>query len=116
MWLCLISESATARNKLYVRQKSRNFLPSGYGLGYACLLCWAFTTRFALSNPIQIAFLFRALPVQKGRHIMPLRSSVLALLALLSLALLRPAQAQVTAAPALMNFQGRLAKPDGTPV
>ena len=47
---------------------------------------------------------------------MRLRACSLALLGLLGLAALRPVQAQVTAAPALMNFQGRLAKPDGTPV
>ena len=37
-------------------------------------------------------------------------------LAGLMLALSAPSFAQVTAAPPLMNFQGRLAKPDGTPV
>ena len=40
----------------------------------------------------------------------------IASLAGLMLALSAPAFAQVTAAPPLMNFQGRLAKPDGTPV
>jgi hypothetical protein len=40
----------------------------------------------------------------------------LALLGLLSLTALCPVRAQVSAAPALMNFQGRLAKPDGTPL
>src|SRR5262245_8937263 len=44
------------------------------------------------------------------------RYAVFALLGLLSLATLSPAHAQVVAAPSLMNFQGRLAKPAGTPV
>src|SRR5262245_28977958 len=47
---------------------------------------------------------------------MRLRHSALALLGLLSLAILTPVQAQVIAPPQLVNFQGRLAKPDGTPV
>src|SRR6185295_3750197 len=40
----------------------------------------------------------------------------LSFLALLGLVALSPVQAQVSATPSLMNFQGRLAKPDGTPV
>jgi hypothetical protein len=40
----------------------------------------------------------------------------MSLLGLLGLAALSPVQAQVLAAPSLMNFQGRLARPDGTPV
>src|SRR5262245_824476 len=43
-------------------------------------------------------------------------SVTLALLGLLCLTARCPLQAQVTAAPALINFQGRLARPDGTPV
>jgi len=38
------------------------------------------------------------------------------LLTLAALALVTPAVAQVSAVPAAMNFQGRLAKPDGAPV
>jgi hypothetical protein len=47
-----------------------------------------------------------------------MKTSILSmsLLGLLGLAALSPVQAQVIAAPPLMNFQGRLAKPDGTPV
>src|SRR5262245_25315246 len=44
------------------------------------------------------------------------RPLTLGLLALLGLVALSPVQAQVAAAPSLMNFQGRLAKPDGAPV
>src|SRR5262249_53298818 len=40
----------------------------------------------------------------------------LSLLALLALLTITPTQAQVVAAPAKMTFQGRLTKPDGTPV
>jgi hypothetical protein len=40
----------------------------------------------------------------------------LALLGLLGLAALSPVQAQIIVAPDKMNFQGRLTKPDGTPV
>jgi hypothetical protein len=47
---------------------------------------------------------------------MYLRPVSLSILALLGLVALSPVQAQVSAAPSLMNFQGRLAKPDGTPV
>jgi hypothetical protein len=47
---------------------------------------------------------------------MRLRHCSLALLGLLGLTVFSPVQAQVAAAPTLMNFQGRLAKPDGTPV
>jgi hypothetical protein len=53
---------------------------------------------------------------QKGKHTMYLRPVSLSILALLGLVALSPVQAQVSAAPSLMNFQGRLAKPDGTPV
>jgi hypothetical protein len=42
--------------------------------------------------------------------------SSLALLGLLGLAALSPIQAQVIAPPQLIHFQGRLARPDGTPV
>jgi hypothetical protein len=43
------------------------------------------------------------------------RSLALALVALLSL-LAMGAKAQISAAPSLMNFQGRLTRPDGTPI
>ena len=46
------------------------------------------------------------------------RTRTVTLAVLFALAVLTgvTAQAQVTAAPSLLNFQGRLAKPDGTPV
>lgn len=44
------------------------------------------------------------------------RPVALSLLALLGLVALSPVQAQVSAPPSLLNFQGRLTKPDGTPV
>jgi hypothetical protein len=48
------------------------------------------------------------------KHTQPLL--VLLALSALSLSLPQVTQAQVSPAPALLNFQGRLAKPDGTPV
>jgi hypothetical protein len=54
--------------------------------------------------------------LRKEKHTMSFRPVTLSLLALLGLVALSPVQAQVAAAPSLLNFQGRLTRPDGTPV